>query len=424
MVRTISSSLLVGRVVAALAALSSSFVAAGCDSTSTPRTNVTVPATGLAVLNSDYMTTSVSLIDALTRTLSHDACVDSHTVAPQPSLALSGDVMLPSRPQVGGDVVLIDDFNKALTWVDPQACAIRFQVSVSDFKSYPHDIISISATKSYVTRYGANPNPTDDPMSRGDDLLILNPRADGGPAILGRIDLAPFAATSVSGAAIRARPDKGLLVGDKAYVSLGSQSDDFSATGEGRIVIVDTNTDTVSGMIALPGLAGCARLNYLNADHTLYAACGGDSSALDQARTAGVAMIDLAVDPPVVSKVVPASALGGHPVNFSWVAPFSGDLFFAGTFGVIDFASGTQLAPDATAAVVPSSGQVTALTSGGAYELGRAAMVFPSTLYLPDADPANPLVHLYDVSVTGASPAGDLDANPSVHLPPREVAFY
>jgi hypothetical protein len=423
MVRKISSSLLVGRVVAALAALSSSFVAAGCDSGSTPRTNVTVPGAGLVVLNSDYMTTSVSLIDPLTRTLSHDACVDSHTVAPQPSLTLSGDVMLPSRPQVGGDVVLIDDFNKALTWVDPQACAIRFQVSVSDFKSYPHDVISISATKSYVTRYGANPKPTDDPMSRGDDLLIMNPRADGGPAILGRIDLAPFAAT-VSGATIRARPDKGLLVGDKAYVSLGSQSDDYLATGEGRIVIVDTSTDTVSGMIALPGLAGCARLDYLDADHTLYAACGGDSSALDQFQTAGVAMIDLAVDPPVVSKVVPASALGGHPVNFSWVAPFSGDLFFAGTFGATDFSTGTQLAPDAVSAVVPSSGQVTALASGGAYELGRAALAFPSTLYLPDADPASPLIHLFDLSATGASPAGDLDANPSVHLPAREVAFY
>src|SRR6185295_5105951 len=218
-----------------------------------------------------------------------------------------------------------DDDNKAMTWVDPQTCAIRSQLSVSDFKSFPHDVISVSASKAYVTRFGTNVTPTSDPMSRGEDLIIVNPRADGGPIITGRIDLAPYEAP-VAGALIQARPDRGILVGTKVYVTLASQSADYASTGQGRIVVVDTATDTVSGMIALPGLAGCARLDYFAGDQMLYAACGGASSDLDPSATAGVALIDVGANPPAVSKVVPASAFGGKAVNFSWVAPVSGDL--------------------------------------------------------------------------------------------------
>ena len=64
----------------------------------------TVPTTGLAVLNSDYSTTSLSLVDPTTHAVVHDDCVDSNTVPPTLSLALSGDVALPSHAQVGGDV--------------------------------------------------------------------------------------------------------------------------------------------------------------------------------------------------------------------------------------------------------------------------------------------------------------------------------
>ena len=87
---------------------------------------------------------------------------------------LSGDVALPTGPQAGGDVVLIDDVNTALTWVNPQTCAIRHQISVGDFKSFPHDVVSLNEGKAYVTRFGTNSTPTDDPMSRGEDLLILD----------------------------------------------------------------------------------------------------------------------------------------------------------------------------------------------------------------------------------------------------------
>ena len=92
------------RLFAMLAALSCPLAGSGCDDSTPPTIEVIVPSTGLVVLSSDYITTSVSLVDPRARALVHDRCVDSNTVPPVLSLALSGDVVLASQPQVGGDV--------------------------------------------------------------------------------------------------------------------------------------------------------------------------------------------------------------------------------------------------------------------------------------------------------------------------------
>ena len=396
-------------------------VGVGCDSSTGSNTNATIPSTGLAVLNSDYSSTSLSLIDPATRLVVHDDCVDSNTVPPTLSLVLSGDVALPSRPQSGGDVVLIDDVNGALTWVDPQTCKIRHQLSVGDFKAFPHDVISASSTKAYVTRFGTNPTPTADPMSRGEDLLIINPSSSPQPTIVGRIDLAPFAAT-VTGATIQARPDKGMLVGDKLYVTLASQSADYTATGTGRVVVVDTASDQVSGMLDLTGLAGCARMEYVAATQMLYVSCGGDSSAADQSQTSGIAIVDVSGATPSLMSVVPATWTGTQPLNFSWVAPVSNDQIWTATFGAIDFTSNAQTAPDTLWSINLVTDTPTMSIQGGAFNLGRTAFATtPPSLFVPDADTTNPRVHVLDL---GGAATVDIDANPSQHLPPREVAWY
>ncbi len=399
---------------AALAAL-------GCGSSSSPGTNVTAPTTGLAVLSSDYSATSLSLVDPTTHTVVHDDCVDSNTVPPTLSLALSGDVALPSHAQKGGDVLLIDDGNSALTWVDPQTCKIRHQLSVGGFKALPHDVISVSATKAYVTRFATNANPTTDPMTFGADLLIINPSSSPQPTIVGRIDLAPYAAP-VAGAVIEARPDKGVLVGDKLYVTLASQSNGYKATGVGRIVVVDTTTDQVSGMIDIASLAGCARMEYVAATQLLYVDCGGSSSAADESQTSGIARIDLSGAAPTVKDTLPATWLGTQPLNFSWVAPVSDTQVWTATFGAFDSTSGAQTAADAIWSINPVLETSMMSIQGGAFNLGRVAfLASPPTLFVPDADMTHPLVHVLDL---GGAAAVDIDANPSQHLPPREVAWY
>ncbi len=395
----------------------------GCRNPETPTMTVTTPTplTGLAVLNSDYSTSSLSLVDPTTHLVVHDACVDSNTVPPTLSLALSGDVALPSHVQAGGNVVLIDDGNNALTWVDPQTCKISHQISIATFKAFAHDVISVSATKAYVTRFGTNPAPTTDPMSLGDDVLIINPSSSPEPTIIGRIDIAPFAAP-VAGATIEARPDKGILIGDKVYITLASQSSDYAATGVGRIVEVDTTTDQVSSMIDIPALAGCSRMEYVAAAQLLYVDCGGSSSAADESQTSGIARIDFSGAAPVVKDTLPATWLGTQPLNFSWVAPVSDTQVWTATFGAFDFTTNAQTAPDAIWSIDPVSETAMKSIEGGAFNLGRVAFqATPSTLFVPDADTAHPLVHVLDL---GGAAQIDIDANPSQHLPPREVAWY
>jgi hypothetical protein len=148
--------------------------------------------------------------------------------------------------------VTIDRTNGALTWIDARTCTPPRQLDVSTgFFANPHDVLGVSPTKAYVTRYERNPTPTPDPGDRdeGDDVLIINPST---PAITGRIDLSSYA-VAVSGATIQARPDRGLVVGNRLIIALSNLSNDFKAAGHGRLVLIDTTTDRVTGTVDLPG---------------------------------------------------------------------------------------------------------------------------------------------------------------------------
>src|SRR5690606_30268544 len=118
-------------------------------------------------------------------------------------------------------LVAIDRSNSALTWIDPSTCMPLRQLDVSTgFFGNPQDVISISPTKAYVTRYELNSTPTADPSDQdeGDDVLIIDPSV---PAITGRIAMASYA-VAVQNAAIQARPGRALRLGDKLFVALSN----------------------------------------------------------------------------------------------------------------------------------------------------------------------------------------------------------
>jgi hypothetical protein len=292
---------------------------------------------------------------------------------------------------------------------------------MTGFDSNPHDVVSISAEKAYVTRYAKNFDTPTDPNGIGDDLLIVNPKAQ---TVTGRIDLAPYA-VAVAGAAIQARPDNALLAEGKVYVSLGSQNRDYSAAGGGRVAIVDPAADQVVGTIDIPVLKGCSRLAYLAASKTLYVACGGIFADGDQQiAESGIALIDLGASPPAVTKTVSGTAIGAGSVNFSWVFPAADDLTLAGTLGATDPVTYAQTAPDTLQAIDPAAGTVTKVLEGDAFDFGRAAGTPSRILFLPDGSSTNPIVHVVDASATPIAPLADLNANPSNQLPPREIAWY
>jgi hypothetical protein len=379
----------------------------------------TVFGAGLAVVDSDFVSTSISIVGAA-GTLVKDDCINSGTQsAGKLSFTLSGDVVLPSQPQRGGDLWLVDRANAALTIVTPPTCAVVGQVSVgTGFHSNPHDVTVISDTKLYVTRYNTNVAPAD-AMATGDDVLILN-RATG--AVTGRIALTAYAAP-VATFVIEAQPDRMVIAGGKVYVTLGSQDAKFMAAGEGRIVVIDPATDTVTGTIALTGLKGCSAIQDVPALSSLFVSCGGSFSDADQAAASGVAQIDLSTATPTVH-VTKASVVGGQPVNFSWIGVLSATQAFAGTLG--SFPVGTTPGTmDALYLFNPTAGTATPVSlSAGPFDLGGAT-VGPALLFVPDAKMNRPVIHVFDVPATGApTERTPFTPDPSQGLPPRQIAWY
>jgi hypothetical protein len=78
--------------------------------------------------HSDFVSTSVSLLNTQGALVRGD-CVHSTTTGTG-AKTISGDVVLPSQPQRGGQVVLIDRGNTALTFVNPATCMFDRQLSV------------------------------------------------------------------------------------------------------------------------------------------------------------------------------------------------------------------------------------------------------------------------------------------------------
>ncbi len=383
--------------------------------------------TALAILASDYKVTTVSLYDPVSGQLT-EGCV--HTGASGASLAqpLSGDVALPSQPQQGGELRLIDRKNSVVTFVDPTSCVPRAQLSVSTggFKANPRDIISVSAHKAYVTRYESNPTPTDDPsdFDEGNDLLVIDPLVVGSAqaAILGRLPLVDYA-TSVDGVTILARPDRGIFANGKVYVTLGNLSVKF-VPGPGRVVVIDPATDAVTDVVDLPNWKECSGIEYVAATNRIYVSCWGSPNDADQAATSALVEIDVSGERAAIGRVVPASKIGNLPINFSYAAVI-GETAFVGTFGVSDFKTGAVITPDAFQAVSLATVTATKLLDGGAYNFGRAAVdPVGMKVFLPDGDAVAPRVHVFDASGAVPVASGMFEPDTAGHLAPREIAWY
>jgi hypothetical protein len=378
------------------------------------------PGVGIAVVNSDFSSTSISLVDGATGDVTKGDCIDSGTTPPANSLALSSDVVLPSWPQPDHPLVVIDRGNGALTWIDPATCVPLRQLDVSTgFFANPHDLIGVSATKAYVTRYERNATPTPDPDDRddGEDVLIIDPSI---PAVTGRIDLSSYA-VPVAGKAIQARPDRARLIDGKLYVVLANIAGDFKALSHGRVVVIDTATDQVTATVDIPDLINCSAPSYIAATKTLAVSCAGDFTTADPSTSSGIAYIDLAATPIAEIRHQAASAFGGRAIGaYSGIAN-DGTLGFAVTPGVFGAEPHDRLWSFSVA-----SGQATKVTDAAdSFILGT--LLADSThkrLYLTDALASTPRIHLYDYSTAPATLQTSHPTDAAHGLPPRELAWY
>jgi hypothetical protein len=408
-----------------------SFGAAGCGDGSTCATAPTggggasaAPPVGLAVLSSDYSSTSLSLHDPSTGQL-HDECF--HTGGVGAGMQdLSGDATLPTEGDPSSrDIVIIDRGNATLDVVTP-GCALRRQISVSTgFRANPRDVITVDAHKIYVTRYETNAKPTAAPgdFDEGNDVLIVDPIAG---TVLGRIDLG----SEVSGApGVLARPDRGVLLDGRVYVTLGNLNADFSQAGPGRVVVIDPATDTVLGHIDLAQQVGCSGITAVAAAKKLYVACWGDSSGgSDQAASS--ALVEITVPGAgqalgTLGTVVKASALGTRPLGFVTTAVLNGIAYVQQVGALPDPQAGTPASSDVLYAVALGTGDRVKVFDGGAFNLGRvAALSENARVYVPDGDTHLPRVHVFELAGGSVTELPAFEPNPAGHLPPREAARY
>jgi hypothetical protein len=396
--------------------LASTIFAVACGGSTGPKGG---SALGIAVINGDYKSTAVSLIDPKTGTLAQDDCIDSGAVTPTLSMALSGDVVLATAPQPSDQLLLLDRTNSAIDWITPSTCKVVRQASVgTGFYANPHDAVGISATKIYVTRFETNSKPSGAAANDGgNDVLILDPSSG---AILGRIDMTSYAAS----ASVQSRPDRALLANGKVYVTLANTSGDFKTVGTGRVVAIDPTSDKVTGTIDLAPYKSCSGLDYSDATKTLIVGCGGDYNAAlaDQTAQSALVLVDIGGATPTVKKAIGGQTLGGRPVSSVSFAVAGDNLAIVGTYG-----DASNTPPDGLWAITLEAGTATKiLDADGGFVIGGVTWdPAAQKVYVTDAGATKPVVRVFDVSKPGAvRQASSFDANPKSGLPPRQIGWY
>jgi hypothetical protein len=370
---------------------------------------------GIAVVNSDYSATSVSFLDR-DGNLVKDGCFHSGTGTPGLSMTLSGDVVLPTQMPEDGSVPIIDRGNGALTWLDPATCAPLRQLAVSTgYLAYPHDVVTLSASKAYVTRFEENAaaTPAAGDFDDGSDLLIIDPAQT---KIMGRIDLKPYAP-----AGVQPRADRVLLAEGIVFVSLNAISGDFKTYGTGRIVMVDPLADAVIGAIDLPGVKNCGAMTYLAAEKKLMVACGGEFSAL-QVNTSAIVVINLGVTPPAVLTQIAAASVGALPFSNQSLAAWDGQTVLGLTLGDPSKSALDQLWALPLAGTPP----VKAFESAESWALG-AVLADPEKSRVLVADGTTmtgAFLRIFDVAAGTFTPGKTVKTNPTHKLPPRALAWY
>ncbi len=257
---------------------------------------------GIAVLNTDYQSTSVSLLDRSGEVLS-PSFISSASASTGLSVPLGGDVVLPTETASEGELVLIDRSPVGvLTWVDFRTARAR-QLSVSsDSPANPHDYATIGPAEAWVTRFAPNAS----------DLLLVDPR---GPAIAGELALAPAMAGTPS--EYFASPDHAVLVGRDLYVLLEGYRADYTVSVESRVARIDTSTRELVSVQVLAGMHGCGGFALSPDRSELAVFCSGEFRGTSNPALDSSGVVVLSVPDLGETHRFSAVALGGEPVSFS-----------------------------------------------------------------------------------------------------------
>lgn len=260
---------------------------------------------GVVVAGTDYQSSNLSLLGV-------DGAVLSTVFASSSTTGMSWDVALPSMKGAGDDVVYLDRTYSLLTWLDVRTAKIRaqFHVDGDDLGRNPWDYLPISADKAYVTRYDRSPG-----KSEHGDVIVVNPvAATVTSPVAQRIPIADALTLPEGGYSVH--PARGVVIGDRAYVTTVIATLDYAYT-DSQIVEIDTTKDEVVAATPLTGLHDCTGIAASPDGAELAVSCSGDLTANGDPAlgTAGVALLKR--EGLSVNKVYPGSALGAGVPGFA-----------------------------------------------------------------------------------------------------------
>ena len=398
----------------------------GCETATSGGEGTGSAGPGLVVVHSDYLSSSVSLLAPEPPAWQWDNVLHSGSRAPVLTMALSGDVVLASAPHPAGWVTLVDRFpNAVVTFLDPATGEVFRQISVAtSFPANPQDVVFLDDERAYVPRNETNPSPTTEPgdFDEGDDLLVLD-LAAGAP--VGRVPLTPYVSAppdGVDAGALQARPSRALLAKGLVWVGLTCLTLGFDRGGAGVVVAVDPATDAVVHRLEVPDGANCGTLSLSPDGETLWLACSGvfQEGAAAQLARSGVARIVPDPDTPSLAQWLPASAFGDRPLGLDLATDAHGRAYVIALGDPNTDRTSRLLAVDSATGTA-----TTVLEAAGPFALtGLFVDGERDRLWVGRADPTNPTLRWYDLSAGAPVLGGELDANPSVGLPPRAIGSY
>jgi hypothetical protein len=375
---------------------------------------------GTAVVQSDYSSSNVSLLDSagVVRSASF---ISSGSARAGLGLALSGDVVLPSMPMLGDHLVLIDRYPAAvLSWVRLETAEVEAQLSVATgFASNPHDYATISEDRAYVLRFESNPNPGREPFDGGGDVLVIDPTR---PAIADRIDLGP--ALGQEPTRMQPHPERIVVVGGTAYVTLSVFTADYLESAASRLVAIDPETNAVSQVLTLDGLYGCAGVAVAPAQDELAVACTGDWGGDSSPDLAGSAVVRIGIAGSLAEIArYPARDLQQGPLGFA-ISYADADRLLVVSFGGFDEA-GAVSDRDELVEIELGTGSARPIlrASGDPFTLGDLVCSHACSICLL-ADAGLGVVHRIAVTSASVIPERFISVERSIGLPPREIGQF
>lgn len=287
------------RLAIALFASSALFVACNVDppAQTNCKLDLSEPPTkcpsALVIGLSDYQSTNIALA-ALDGTTLFGSCVSSAAATPKLSLALSGDVALPSEAPESREVVLIDRFGtNVITWLDPASGKVRAQLPVgTGFEANAQDYLEIGSDLALVSRFGKNPTPGMQAFDSGGDLLLIDTRT---PAIVASVALAEEVPS------LSASPSAITRLGEQVVVGLNRISADFSTMGNARFMALSSQTRQPIWTLELDGIKNCGKLTLSPSGKLAAVSCTGqyDSTSFTYpAAASDIVLLDVTQQPP------------------------------------------------------------------------------------------------------------------------------